>query len=137
MTRFDSEESTEAEHPIQVKHASVCLPYPLPPPLPPTPSLSDFYYSIRQLVNMSFQEVPSPHSDSERHSDSPTAYSDTPLTHTQVQKLKDGSNKTRRSLSVKEVKNKNKVKLERRKSDVQIQVWLRNIWIFQYLVAAM
>ena len=77
-------------------------------------------------MNMSFQEVQSLHSDSERHSDSPTAHSDTPLTHTQVQKLKDGSNKTRRSLSVKEAKNKNKVKLERRKSDLQIQVWLKN-----------
>lgn len=83
MARFDSEESTETEHPSQ--------------------------------------EVTSPHSDSERHSDSPAAHSDTPLTHTQLQKLKDGSNKTRRSLSVKERKNKNKVKLERRKSDLEIQ----------------
>ena len=71
---------------------------------------------------LQLQEVSSPHSDSERHSDSPTAHSDTPLTHTQVQKLKDGSNKTRRSLSVKEVKYKNKVKLERRKSDLELQV---------------
>ncbi|XP_028398648.1 phosphofurin acidic cluster sorting protein 1-like isoform X2 [Dendronephthya gigantea] len=83
MTRFDSEESTEAEHPTQ--------------------------------------EVSSPHSDSERHSDSPAAHSDTPLAHNQLRKLKDNSSKTRRSLSVKEVKNKNKAKLERRKSDLEIQ----------------
>ena len=78
-------------------------------------------------IRISFfpQEVTSPHSDSERHSDSPAAHSDTPLTHTQLQKLKDGSNKTRRSLSVKERKNKNKVKLERRKSDLEIQVKLK------------
>ncbi|XP_046847562.1 phosphofurin acidic cluster sorting protein 1-like isoform X2 [Xenia sp. Carnegie-2017] len=74
VTRFDSEESTEAEH--------------------------------------NTQEFASPHSDSEPHSDSPTT--ETP------RKLKTGSH-TKRSFSVKEVKNKNKVKLERRKSDLEIQ----------------
>ncbi len=79
------------------------------------------------------QEVTSVHSDSERYSDSPAAHSDTPLT--QLQKLKDSSNKTRRSLSVKVVKNKNNVKLERRKSDLEIQVKLKKICIFHHFMS--